>query len=254
MSNEYQPLLAFPNQHLLAIPRGGKPQVIPITKISDFRQQLMKRFVKLFETFQSAGEEYKAPAPGQRWNLYLTGETAVGGFVISPKTDNDWGYSTVTCEAERELSLENERLKTQLMAEKRTVLQERRRYSDLSEQNEKLWEYVSELREQNKTLVRAVVGRVDEKLCFSESHKGTVTEVREGEITVSYTTQDGDCITQVYKDSQFVKHRVPNAGDTIEAHVIVATAPRTDPERLDDASLDKAFRGFVKGKTGRHTL
>ncbi len=144
MSEEYQPMLTIHNQPLLAIQRGVQSPMIPLAKINDIRQQCMNAFAKLFESFQSASDEHRHHPSGQRSVLYLTGESPTSTFMVSPKTGNDWGYTNVLWESEKELSLENERLKTQLMAEKRTVLQERRRYSDLSEQNEKLWQYVSE--------------------------------------------------------------------------------------------------------------
>lgn len=159
-----------------------------------------------------------------------------------------------TNEPNQQLLLETERLKTLLMAERRAVLRERQRSEELEAQNEKLWDHFSATLKENQSLTAAIVCQQNEKVCFRERHSGAVVERENGTITVSFQTASGETVHQIYDESQFKQKRLPDVGDHIQAHVIVATDQSALDESPTDAELARAFRGFNKGKTGKIIL
>ena len=148
-----------------------------------------------------------------------------------------------------ELTLENERLKSQLISERRLLLSAQSRGEYLEAQNEKQLEYIGELVKASRAIQAALIGKAQGTIIMHETHRGTATEVEGDEVAVTYETPDGP-IEQVYHRSQFVHGDLPEEGDQLEAHVIV-TKRRPDPAEpateLNLAEIEDEFRAFDEG-------
>ena len=147
--------------------------------------------------------------------------------------------------------LENERLKSQLMAQRRALLASKKHQSDLTAQNDRLVDGICDLVKTNKTLQESVLARNDGRICFLENHKGVVSEVFGQQVEVTYEMADG-ALKQIYKVEQFLQTQLPMEGDSIEALVILATAKREQNLKKEEAFVsdlpnfgDKAVSGPI---------
>ncbi len=148
-----------------------------------------------------------------------------------------------------ELTLENERLKSQRISESRLLLSAQSRGEYLEAQNEKQLEYIGELVKASRAIQAALIGKAQRTIIMHETHRGTATEVEGNEVAVTYETPDGP-IEQIYHRSQFVHGDLPEEGDQLEAHVIL-TKRRPDPAEpateLNLAEIEDEFQAFDEG-------
>lgn len=128
--------------------------------------------------------------------------------------------------------LEIERLKTQLMAEKRAIIFARKaasnaevRINELKAQNEKLLDAIYSLVKSKEALQSALIASSDGTLCMQETHYGIVNEASEEQVEVAYDTSSG-VIKQSYTANQFFRGKLPREGNTIETNVFVIVKER----------------------------
>lgn len=150
------------------------------------------------------------------------------------------------------LRLENERLKTQLMAERRTAHLARRKETELSEQHASLIETAHALAATQRVLTLALTARVDARVCLHEHYSGTVSEIMGEQIVVVYEVDDGEPMKQIYDRKQFIADHVPREGDELCAYVFITVNPpgRALIERSKTEMTEPDFSGFDKGVTG----
>jgi len=151
-------------------------------------------------------------------------------------------------EAQHKVVLENERLKTQLISERRAVLTAHQRHAQLTSQHEVVLEGICELAKANKALQAALIAQAAGRICFHETHSGSVTEILGDQVAVTYETPDGP-LKQVYDRTQFMHGKLPEEGDVVEAHVMIAVAKSPDVQKeAEEASDLPDFRD--KGTSG----
>ncbi len=154
--------------------------------------------------------------------------------------------------------LELERLKTQLISEQRATLLARQQSAELASQNaqlrpqnESLLEVVCDMAKANKDLQAALIAQSQGRICLREVHRGTVSEVVGAQAEVTYETPDGP-LKQVYERKQFVRGKLPEEGDAVEAHVIVvvgqASEAQKEPEETSDLPefRDRGISGTIR--------
>jgi hypothetical protein len=154
-----------------------------------------------------------------------------------------------------EILLENERLKTQLIAEQRAVLAAREHnaqlsshISDLNSQSGVLLDGVCELAKANKALQAVLIAKSAGRLCFHEEHLGLVTGALGDQVEVTYETGEGR-LKQVYSRAQFIHGKFPQEGDAVEAHVLIAVGKASEAKTESEETSDlPEFR--TKGISG----
>lgn len=124
---------------------------------------------------------------------------------------------------QHQILLDNERLKTQLIAERRALLAARQSETQLQEEKGKLLDTVCELVKLNKSLQESMIGAHQSRICFHEAHRGVVSDSIGDQIEVVFDTKNGE-VRQIYDRSQFVCQRMPTEGQKVEAHVFLAIA------------------------------
>jgi hypothetical protein len=188
-------------------------------------------------------DRYDTPDVRARYLLLDSTRPLELTYTVAPSVEN------------QQLLLDRERLKTELMAERRALLLERRRSEELTSENDKLWDCMSDIVKENQALIAMVIAQKHEKVCFHERHEGEVVE-RKGDqkVIVSYRSASGESIRQTYDKAQFSRRGLPEVGDRIQAYVMVATDRPPDAHAATDSELRKAFRGFSRGKTGKVVL
>ena len=160
--------------------------------------------------------------------------------------------ASLPVDAGNRLILENERLKTQLMVERRTAHLARRKENELFLQHASLIETTRDLAATQKVLTLCLAARADARVCFHEHYSGTVSEIMGEQIVVVYEVDDGEPMKQVYDRKQFVADHVPREGDELCAYVFIAQHPpgRVLLERSTTAMTEPDFSGFDKRVTG----
>lgn len=150
------------------------------------------------------------------------------------------------------LRLENERLKTQLMSERRTAHLARRKEDELFQQHASLIETAHTLAATQRVLTLTLTARADARVCLHEHYSGTVSEILGEQIVVVYEADDGEPMKQVYDRKQFIADHVPREGDELCAYVFITQHPpgRSLGEHSTTAMAEPDFSGFDKGVTG----
>ena len=149
--------------------------------------------------------------------------------------------------------LENERLKSQLMAQRRDLLASQKKQDDLIAQNDKLVNAICDLAKINKTLHEVVLARQQARVCLHETHQGVVSDVAGTQLEVTYETSEG-VLKQIYDESQFMQGRLPEEGDAIEAHVIVIFANKDEGKNKEADFVSKLPNFRDKAVSGPITL
>jgi len=151
------------------------------------------------------------------------------------------GISTPLIEDRNKALLENERLKSQLMSERRALLAARQRQvelaarnAELTSRNAKLTDAVCDLASTNKALHAALIARHQGRVRIHETHRGVVSEVCGDQVEVTYETAEGP-LKQIYHRDQFAQGKLPTEGEAIEAHVMVAAS---EPKAANEKELD----------------
>lgn len=179
---------------------------------------------------------------------YLKHHAVGAKWKMAPQMFYGGGASPIFEDQHRVL-LENERLKTQLISEKRALLIARQSEVRLQSENDKLIDGVCELTKVNKILQAVLIAGHQKRVCFHETHVGVVSDSVGEQIEVTYETQDGP-LKQIYNRKQFIHQKLPSEGERIEAHVVVAIAPSDESKRSnkDQTSDLPEFKG--KGISG----
>ena len=121
-----------------------------------------------------------------------------------------------------ELTLHVERLRSELVAAKRSELIARRDAERLEGQNDAQLSCIGELAKTNRAAQEALIAAKEGRICLHETHFGVVAEREGDEVAVVYERPDGE-VEQIYDRTQFVDGKLPEVGDNLEAHVIVAS-------------------------------
>ncbi len=160
--------------------------------------------------------------------------------------------ASLPVEAGHRLILENERLKTQLMSERRTAYVARRKEDELFQQHASLIETAHTLAATQRVLTLTLTARADARVCLHEHYSGTVSEIVGEQIVVVYEADDGEPMKQVYDRKQFIADHVPREGDELCAYVFITLHPpgRSLVEHSTTAVTEPDFSGFDKGVTG----
>lgn len=155
-------------------------------------------------------------------------------------------------EAGNRLKLENARLKTQLMAERRTAHLARRKEDELFQQHASLVETTRDLAATQKVLTLCLAARADARVCLHEHYSGTVSEIVGEQVVVVYEVDDGEPMKQIYDRKQFIANHTPREGDELCAYVFITLQPpgRALVERSTAATTEPDFSGFEKGVAG----
>ncbi len=229
--------------------------------------------------FSTRVKMLKVPRSGELWRIYggenaakayreaamrLHGESLAEGcteswgglfrFARSRSSGGStlgWSEASGTVEDENRTLLEAERLKTQLISERRAVLLARQQNAELAARNESPIEALCDLAKANKDLQAALIAQNEDRVCLREVHRGTVTEILGEQVEVFYETAEGR-LKQVYSRDQFAHGRVPDEGDNVQALVIMAVTKRleaqTEPEETSDLPdfRDKGVSGTIR--------
>jgi hypothetical protein len=154
-----------------------------------------------------------------------------------------------------EFQLENERLKTQMIEQRRALLVARQSNDELNKKNDRLVEIVCDLTKSTQALQRALLAKEDSKICLYETHEGVVSEVVGDQIQVTFETENGP-LRQVYHRSQFMGKKLPDEGEIVEANVFLSTKfrPRetaAEEEQSQVPGTKADFRTTTRGETIR---
>jgi hypothetical protein len=146
------------------------------------------------------------------------------------KLDFPWGVASPENEVVRDLErrdllIEQERLKTQLIEQRRAVLLATRTHDGLRKECDKLLDAVCEVTMANKALQDCLIGKHEGRLCLYESTDGVVASVVGNDIEVVY--QKGErTFRQIYNKRQFMHAKTPTEGDSVKAHAILCVVPK----------------------------
>lgn len=162
------------------------------------------------------------------------GERRLKGAFVPAAPDLMWSFrrlepGTVSEFPSRDLLIENERLKTQLIEQRRALLLADRSIADLRKQNERLVDVVCDATSANKALQGAMLAQREGRLCLHETHRGVVSAVVGEQIEVTYETAEGP-LKQIYQRDQFIGSKLPQEGDSVEAHVMLSTVLQPKPQ------------------------
>src|SRR5579871_5186231 len=111
--------------------------------------------------------------------------------------------------------LEMERLKSRLMAERRTASLVRQEADELSKRNADLIATLQRMTETESVLARCVTAKADAKVCLFEKYSGTVSELIGEQVVVVYDAANGEAVKQIYNQEQFIKDRLPREGEEV---------------------------------------
>jgi hypothetical protein len=157
-----------------------------------------------------------------------------------------------------QLQVERERLKSQLIALHRQVIEVQARLEEadrqvrrLERQNDGQLDCIADALKANAALQGALLARQSGTLCIHEYHKGVVTRALDDGVLVEFETSEG-IVEHFYEQAQFVRGRMPEEGDEVEAHAFVWRQPRSSvpiEEILSPEEIEAGFEGFAKGIT-----
>ena len=151
------------------------------------------------------------------------------------------------------LLVEVENLKTRLAEECRRALRLEGYLSDSQKQVNGVLEAHNEVLAAHRDLRRMLEYKQEGDLRMFETYEGTVAEVVGDEVCVVFDMEDG-VLEQVYTRDQFLSGRVPEPGESVVAHVFLAThanegvevAARTLAD-LSEEELVKPRKNVIKG-------
>ena len=178
--------------------------------------------------------EYLAQVCAQFVETRGLGERRMKGIVVRGNSDLVWNFRRLDPTAifeppRQDLWIENERLKTQLIEQRRAALLASKANGDLRTQYDRLVDVVCDATAANRALQSALIANHEARLCLHETHTGVVSAVIGDQIEVTYETAEGP-LKQIYHRDQFMGQKVPQEGESVEAHVMLATVPQSDSQ------------------------
>ena len=156
-----------------------------------------------------------------------------------------------SADAENDLRLENERLRTELIEKRREVLLLRQELDRANSLQGRLVDSVCNLTVGNNAAVQALAAEREGRMCLSETLEGVVSRVLGEDIEITYETEDGP-LKQVYAMAQFARGKAPAEGETVRTFAFIAAGmtaetPAPEPSR-GPAAENEDFRNWAESR------